>query len=265
MTTQIYANRTLDSITQAEWVTILKVGAFRGKKINRLASSLTSAQFTDLVYKPKKHRVSCYTKSSFKVNLENIKKCKTTWTIARLIHWIKQYIFCVDQTDFNAKIDHLAEGIYSKLHPSLSTEQKIVQMRNLHFITADDLNAFLDDQATEISTFAIKNSSKWIEFSARMRKILEDSQDNTQIMDRLNRLDEHIIKFLGIETHYYAPYTYSDVDHIIDAIPHDVWNIIIHSQTAKHPISQQLHSIYSLYKKIFWLNGVIVNRFIVKN
>lgn len=227
--TKIYQNRNIESITKDEWKHILKKGAFRGHKINKIANDLKSSSFDDLQFKG-----NCvFTKNDI-LDLNEIKQCKSNVSLSRISHWFKN-VFRKGQSDFESKIDNLANAIYVKVHqedavipPGTINEDKdsfsvhseeekssepatlIQEMNDLKSrpsLTTDSINDFLDLNARKIASFASKNGEEWLAFSKEIRSHLNEKEDNEQVANRLNQLDAIIARQLGLESHFYSNFT----------------------------------------------------------
>lgn len=217
MNNKIFANKSLESITQDEWKIILKNGAYRGRRINRLLNAFEGAPLKDLTYSNHDDRVSF--KGKFAVDLNQIKKCKSTWTFSRFTYLFKKHVLWKDQAEFENNINHLAEAIYTQLH--LTIEERIHNLKNSKNVSVNEVNEFLDGNAHEISQLAFRNPKKWMKFSKQIRNRLP-SQDQ-ELNDRLDQLDKIIIKHLGLDKSYIQGISKA----LKDSLPTEVIDIIL--------------------------------------
>jgi hypothetical protein len=232
MSSQIPSKKPLNSITKDEWVTILREEAFRGHKINRIAKALkspdsiaiaTKTAFSELTYNPnksKKKMVFDDGKHQYTLNLKKITKREASWSFARFTYWVAKNIFRMDQAPFEEKIDNLAEAIYKKLQIT-PLEAEMNQLMTAPTLSSAEIDNFLDNKGKEISQFAAKKPDDWLTFSKQIRMNLDPAQDNSQIADRLDKLDFIIAKHAGIDTHYYPPFTPDAVKKLPEVLTED--------------------------------------------
>lgn len=249
MTDKILRRKSLEEISPDEWKIILKHGAFRGYRINRLAKALQAGKFEDLIFTSNQGRVRISTVNFnfFPVNLHIIKTCRSTWSLSRISYWVKKNIFFQDQTALDTRLDFLATSIYRKIHlDCLPIEIEIERLKSCSVISSDQLNDFLDKNGSEIAEWGIKNGDEWLKFTVIMRGLLDPNEYNQLTIERLDKLDGIITKFLGIEDHYVAPF-FSNESSNLTSLPMDILNQIT-SRVSADDLKSSVRQMKMLYQ-----------------
>lgn len=137
-------NTVLEDLSVSDWKKILKKEAFRGNHVAEVANAFKGKDLSALILDSAKARIyisemtATGTKESKKLSLTKVKKCKGSWSFARLAYWIRKNCCCCcsKKEEFNANIENLAKAIHTKLQAELQKKrfpgnEEIVMTRNV--------------------------------------------------------------------------------------------------------------------------------------
>lgn len=132
-----------DHFTKKDWTKFLKSGAYRGSKINKLATRLNANPLHELIKDQTEIKLT-YRAKNVTIKLTKLIKKHDDWTLSRLSHNFKMIFSSKYAKAFNKRIDQLADEL-SKINqrsgfPDLLSNFVDDQVINTH--TSDDIEAF---------------------------------------------------------------------------------------------------------------------------
>lgn len=190
--------QSLDLYSKDEWIDFLKQGAYRGLKINKIASNLEKSD--SCIYTKETHKLELIYKHGTTITLDMAKLLKKNdrWTISRLIHNIKMcFSDSTYATKFNARITKLAEEIIKTSTSILSKSDDVSSGEEIieDLYSDEIINDPIDDGIPDEDLFdnqEISLSKRYMELNAKCEKIIEESNLSQKHVAELEKIKQEI-------------------------------------------------------------------------